>query len=69
MEKPIQLKIEESKQNIVDFINDECIKNEIDFYFLEYILKEIYQEVTINRDKELESIKSEYNKSKEGSGE
>lgn len=67
MEKPIQLKIEESKQNIVDFINDECKKNEIDFYFLEYILKEIYQEVTINRDKELESIKSEYNKSKEGS--
>jgi phage/plasmid-associated DNA primase len=69
MEKPIQLRIEESKQNIVNFINDECIKNEIDFYFLEYILKEIYQEVTINRDKELESIKSEYNKSKEGSGE
>lgn len=67
MEKPIQLRIEESKQNIVNFINDECIKNEIDFYFLEYILKEIYQEVTINRDKELESIKSEYNKSKEGS--
>ena len=69
MEKPIQLKIEESKQDIVDFINNECIKNEIDFYFLEYILKEICQEVTINRDKELESIKSEYNKSKEGSGE
>ena len=59
MEEPIQLRIEESKQDIVDFINNECKKNEIDFYFLEYILKEIYQEVTINRDKELESIKSE----------
>lgn len=59
MEKPIQLLIEESKQNIIFFINEECNKNNIDYYFLYNILKEIYEETEILKDKELEKIKKE----------
>jgi len=62
MEKPIQLSIEETKDNIVDFINKECIKNNIDYYFLSTILKELYEETLINKDKELESMKKELSK-------
>lgn len=59
MKKPIQLLIEETKKNIIDFINKECDKNEIDYYFLHIILKEIYEETTYNKDKELEKIREE----------
>lgn len=62
MEKPIQLKIEEAKNNIVDFINQECNKNEIDYYFLEIILNSIYQEVLELKNKEMNQMREEISK-------
>ena len=61
MKKPIQLAIEETKENIVNFINQECEKNKIDYYFLESILKEIYQETLKLKDEELKQMKEEVN--------
>ena len=51
MDKPIQLIIEDSKNNIVNFINKECFDNKIDYVFLEMILKDIYQEILLNKEK------------------
>lgn len=56
MNKPIQIKIEETKKNIIDFINKECDKNNIDYYFLEIILKEIYQETSKLKNEEINQI-------------
>lgn len=63
MEKPIQLIIEDSKNNIVDFINKECSDNKIDYVFLEMMLKDIYQEILLNKEKELQEIRQEYENS------
>ena len=63
MEKPIQLIIEDSKNNIVNFINKECSDNKIDYVFLEMILKDIYQEILLNKEKELQEIRQEYENS------
>ena len=70
MEKPIQLKIEDIKNNIIQFINKECSDNKLDYYFLESILKDIYQEVVNEKNKELQELQTQYlnsNKNKEGS--
>jgi glutathionyl-hydroquinone reductase len=63
MDKPIQLIIEDSKNNIVNFINKECSDNKIDYVFLEMILKDIYQEILLNKEKELQEIRQEYENS------
>lgn len=63
MDKPIQLIIEDSKNNIVNFINKECSDNKIDYVFLEMILKDIYQEILLNKEKELQEIRQEYKNS------
>ena len=62
MEKPIQLKIEEAKNNIVDFKNQEFNKKEIDYYFLEIILNSIYQEVLELKNKEMNQMREEISK-------
>jgi hypothetical protein len=63
MDKPIQLIIEDSKNNIVNFINKECSDNKIDYVFLEMILKDIYQEILLNKEKELQEMRQEYENS------
>lgn len=69
MNKPIQIKIEETKKNIIDFINEECDKNGIDYYFLEIILKEIYQETLKLKNEEINQIITEItNKEADNSG-
>ena len=60
MDKPIQLIIEDSKNNIVNFINKECSDNKIDYVFLEMILKDVYQEILLNKEKELQEIRQKY---------
>ena len=60
MDKPIQLLIEETKENIVSFINEECSKNNIDYYFLYVILKEIFEETAILKDRELKKLKENF---------
>lgn len=68
MEKPIQLIIEDVKNDIINFLNKECSENKLDFYFLESILKEIYQETIVQKDNELEELKKEYVKNEKESG-
>lgn len=63
MDKPIQLIIEDSKNNIVNFINKECSDNKIDYVFLEMILKDVYQEILLNKEKELQEIRQKYENS------
>lgn len=63
MDKPIQLIIEDSKNNIVNFINKECSDNKIDYVFLEIILKDVYQEILSNKEKELQEIRQKYENS------
>lgn len=63
MEKPIQLKIEDIKNNIIQFVNKECSDNKLDYYFLESIIKDIYQEVVNEKNKELQEIRQEYENS------
>lgn len=60
MDKPIQLKIENTKNDIIKFINNECATNEIDYYFLEIIIKNIYDEIIIKKNKELEDLEKQY---------
>lgn len=62
MRKPIQLAIEESRKNIINFINEECNKNKIDYYFLSIILKDIYDETISLKDKELKEMIEELSK-------
>ena len=68
MKQPIQLAIEETKNNIINFINEECKKNGIDYYFLYLILKEIYEETSLNKEKELEEMKKELLKGENENG-
>lgn len=60
MEIPFQLKIENVKKDIINFINNICNKNSIDYYFLETIIKEIYQETIKLKEEELEEMKNTY---------
>lgn len=60
MEIPFQLKIENVKKDIINFINNICNKNSIDYYFLEIIIKEIYQETIKLKEEELEEMKNTY---------
>lgn len=60
MEKPIQLRIEDVKKNIINFVNDICNKNSIDYYFLEIILKDIYQETLKLKENELKEVEETY---------
>lgn len=62
MEKPIQVAIEESKEVIIKAINNECNRNNIDYYFLESILKDIYEETSKLKEKELEEMKKQLKK-------
>lgn len=62
MEKPIQVAIEESKEVIIKAINNECNRNNIDYYFLESILKDIYQETLKLKEQELEEMKKQLEK-------
>lgn len=62
MEKPIQVAIEESKEVIVKVINNECNRNNIDYYFLESILKDIYEETLKLKEQELEEMKKQLEK-------
>lgn len=62
MEKPLQLRIEDAKNNIIKFINDESNRNDLDYYFLFYIMKDIYSEINILKEKELQELKIEEGK-------
>lgn len=63
MEKPIQIKIEETKNKVINILNQECNDNGIDYYFLENILKDIYVEVQRLKENELKDLQEKYENS------
>ena len=60
MEKPFQLRLEETKKDIINKINEICNNNSIDYYFLEKILKEIYQETSKLKENEMKEMENIY---------
>ena len=60
MEKPFQLRLEETKKDIINKINEICNNNSIDYYFLEKILKEIYQETSKLKEDEMKELENIY---------
>ena len=58
MNKPISMIMEESKQQIIEAINN----TKLDAYFLEIILRDIYAEVQQIASKQYISEKMEYEK-------
>ncbi len=63
MNEPIQLTIEEVRASLIEYINNICSTKNIDYYFLENIMKDIYNEILLKKNNQLESMKKEYEKS------
>lgn len=64
MNKPIQIKIEETKKEIIKIINEICNNNDIDYYFLESIIDEIHRETKIKKELELKELENKINENK-----
>ncbi len=62
MKKSIQLEIEKAKEEIVNKINEISNNHNLDYYFLFFIIKEIYRETEIKKDEELQNLKNSLNK-------
>lgn len=62
-EKPITLKVEELKENIAILINE----SELPIFLLDYIIKDLYNEIHILSENQLLKDKQSYAKSQEGS--
>jgi hypothetical protein len=60
--KPIQLRIEEARKEVVSSINEIAQKQDLDFYFLHSIIKELFVELNNNKEMELVQLENEYNK-------
>lgn len=65
MNKPIQLQLEEAREELIKSINDITDKYALDPYFLEFIMKDIYKEIVSNTEKELARIKASLEKEEE----
>lgn len=61
MDKPIQLKIEETKKEIIKVISEICNRNNIDYYFLENIIDDIHIELKIKKELELKELETKVN--------
>lgn len=61
MDKPIQLKIEETKKEIIKVISEICNRNNIDYYFLERIIDDIHIELKIKKEIELKELETKVN--------
>lgn len=66
MKKPIQLVIEDIKLELIDHINSFCSEQNIDYYFLEIVIKDLYNEISSKKEKELDILKEEYLKNTKG---
>lgn len=63
--KPLPIILEDSKKELILFINNLCNKNNLNYYFLDMIVKGIYEEIKENKDMELKYIQEEYSKQSE----
>lgn len=62
-EKPITLKVEELKENIAILINE----SELPIFLLDYIIKDLYNEIHILSENQSLKDKQSYVESQEGS--
>ena len=65
MDKPIQINIEEAKQEIVNSINEIVSERGLDYYFLHLIMKDIFNEISANKDLEISQMLEEQKNNKE----
>ena len=63
--KPLPIILEDSKKELILFINNLCNKNNLNYYFLDMIVNGIYEEIKENKDMELKYIQEEYSKQSE----
>ncbi len=56
--------MEETKEELVKFINEIKDKNNLPIYLLEFILGDVYNQVVNLKQQELKHAKQEYEKSK-----
>lgn len=61
MEKPIELRTEELKKNLVETIN----KSNMPFFILDLVLKDLYSEIHITYENQLNTVKQSYEQSLE----
>lgn len=67
MQKPLCLRLEDAKADISAVINRHKTENELPYYLLEPILKDIYIQVANGKEAEVEFVRSNYEKNKEES--
>ena len=59
-EKPYSLVLIDSKQEIVDSINKIANENGLSFYFLEQIVRPIYEEIVNQAGIEVQNLREQY---------
>lgn len=62
MNKPIQLQLEEAREELIKSINSIANKYALDPYFLEFIMKDTYKEVVSEAKTELTKMKIDLEK-------
>lgn len=58
-ERPLIIEIEEAKAELVECVNSMMQKHKLPFYFIESILKEVYVQVQMGAQSELEKVKTQ----------
>ena len=62
---PIQIAVEEAKNEIINDINKISNKYNLSYFLLNIIINDIHDEVSIKEKEELNILRKQYNKSKE----
>lgn len=58
-ERQLIIEIEEAKAELVECVNSMMQKHKLPFYFIESILKEVYVQVQMGAQSELEKVKTQ----------
>lgn len=65
MDRPINIVLEEVKEEVNVFIDNLLKKHNLNFYLLQIIIKELYENVSFLKEQELEETKKSLEESKE----
>lgn len=57
---PLEIALDNSKSELIEFINDLCNKYNLSFYLLEIVIKDIYNEIIIKKDAEIRELRKNY---------
>ena len=69
MNRPIEVAIEDCKNEIIQFINKIGNENHLSYYFIETIINNIHQELIYKKESELKMLRQSQNKESEINGE